>query len=59
MCRVYTLDVIVEGAVSLSVLFQEAEGIVVTKVLELYECVLTVFIHHRLHELINQVIILL
>ena len=41
------------------VLLEESEGIVVTKVLKLDECVLAVVLHHRLHELINEVVILL
>lgn len=52
-----TLDIIVKGAVLLSVLPEEAEGIVVPKVLKLDQCVLPVFVHHSFHELINQIIV--
>lgn len=51
------MDIIVEGAVLLPVLSEKAECIVVSKVLKLDQCVLPVFVHHRLHELVNQVII--
>lgn len=53
----WTLDIIVEGAVLLPVLPEEAESIVVPKVLKLDQCVLPVFVHHSLHELINQIIV--
>lgn len=52
-----TLDIIVEGAVLLPVFPEEAEGIVVPKVLKLDQCVLPVFVYHSLHELINQIIV--
>lgn len=51
------MDIIVEGAVLLPVLSEKAERIVVSKVLKLDQCVLPVFVHHSLHELVNQVII--
>lgn len=54
---VRTLDIIVEGAVLLPVLPQEAEGIVVPKVLKLDQCVLPVFVHHSFHEFIDQIIV--
>lgn len=53
----WTLDIIVEGAVLLPVLPEEAEGVVVPEVLKLDQCVLAVFFHHSLHELINQIIV--
>lgn len=58
-CKSYlnTLDIIVEGTVLLPVLPEEAEGIVVPKVLKLNQCVLPIFVHHSLHELINQIIV--
>ena len=52
-----TLDVVVERAVLLLVLPHQAEGVVVPKVLKLDQCVLAVFIHHSLHELIQQVLV--
>lgn len=52
-----TLDIIVEGAVLLPVLPEEAEGVVVSKVLKLDQRVLPVFVHHSFHELINQIIV--
>lgn len=54
-----TLDIIVEGAVLLPVLPEEAEGIVVPKVLKLNQRVLPVFFHHCFHELINQIVVCL
>lgn len=54
-----TLDVIVEGAVLLPVLPEEAESIVIPKVLKLDQCVLAIFVHHSLHEFINQIIVCL
>lgn len=51
------MDIIVEGTVLLPVLPEEAEGIVVPKVLKLDQCVLPIFFHHSLHELINQIIV--
>lgn len=52
-----TLDIIVEGAVLLPVLPEEAEGIMIPKVLKLDQCVLSIFVHHSLHELIYQIIV--
>lgn len=52
-----TLDIIIEGAVLLPVLPEEAEGIMVPKVLKLDQRVLSIFFHHSLHELIDQIII--
>ena len=55
--RCGALNVVVEGAVGVAVLFKESEGVVVTKVLKLDECVLAVVLHHSLHELVDEVII--
>lgn len=52
-----TLDIIVEGAVLLPVLPEKPESVVVPKVFKLDQCVLPVFVHHSLHELVNQVIV--
>lgn len=52
-----TLDIIVEGAVLLPVLSEKPESVVVPKVFKLDQCVLPVFVHHSLHELVNQVIV--
>ena len=52
-----TLDIVVEGAVLLPVLPEEAEGIMVPKVLKLDQCVLSVLVNHSIHELINQIIV--
>lgn len=57
MTHLSTLDVIVEGAVLLPVLSEKAESVVVPKVFKLDQRVLPVFVHHGLHELVNQVII--
>lgn len=51
------MDIIVEGAVLLPVLPEEAEGIMVPEVLKLDQRVLPIFVHHSLHELINQLIV--
>ena len=53
------LNVIVEGTVGVAVLLEEPEGVVVAKVLKLDEGVLAVVLHHGLHELVDEVIILL
>lgn len=52
-----TLYIIIEGAVLLPVFPEEAEGIVVSKVLKLNQRVLPIFVHHSLHELIDQIIV--
>lgn len=52
-----TLDVIVEGAVLLPVLSEKPESVVVPKVFKLDQCVLPIFVHHSLHELVDQVIV--
>lgn len=56
---VWTLDVIVEGAVLLPVLSKEAERVVVPKVFKLDQRVLPVFVHDSFHELINEIVICL
>lgn len=52
-----TLYIVIEGAVLLPVLPEEAEGVVVSKVLKLDQCVLPIFVHHSLHKLIDEIII--
>merc|ERR1719180_499416 len=59
-CHCYTcsaLDVVVECAVLVPVLFKESEGIVVAKVFKLDQGVLPPTLHNRGHELINELII--
>uniref|UniRef100_A0A182SLI1 Uncharacterized protein n=1 Tax=Anopheles maculatus TaxID=74869 RepID=A0A182SLI1_9DIPT len=56
-CR--TLNVVIKRAVRVAILVQKTERIVVAKVLELNERVLTVTLHHRLHKLVDEIIILL
>ena len=53
------LDVVVEGAVGVAVLLEEPEGVLVAKVLKLDERVLAVVLHHGLHELVDEVVVLL
>ena len=53
------LDVIVEGAVRVAVLLEEPEGILVAEVLKLDQRVLAIVLDNGLHELINEVVILL
>lgn len=53
----WTLDIVIEGAVFLPVFPKEAEGIVVPKVLKLDQSVLPIFVHHSFHELIDEIII--
>lgn len=57
MLHLSTLDVIVEGAVLLPVLSEKPESVVVPKVFKLDQRVLPVFVHHGLHELVDQVIV--
>ena len=52
------LDVVVEGAVGVAVLFQQPEGVVVTKVLKLDQGVLAVPLYYSLHELLHKVVVL-
>jgi hypothetical protein len=51
------LDVVVEGAVLVAVLLEETEGVVVAEVFELDQGVLAVPAHHRLHELLNKLVV--
>ena len=53
------LNVVVEGAVRVAVLLEEPEGVVVAKVLKLDERVLAVVLDHGLHELVDEVVVLL
>lgn len=53
----WTLNIIIESAVFLPVFPKEAEGIVVPKVFKLDQGVLSIFVHHRFHELIDQIIV--
>uniref|UniRef100_A0A182JE73 Uncharacterized protein n=1 Tax=Anopheles atroparvus TaxID=41427 RepID=A0A182JE73_ANOAO len=55
-CR--ALDVVVERAVRVAELVQEAERVVVAKVLELDERVLAVPLHDGLHELVDELVVL-
>uniref|UniRef100_A0AAG5CP82 Uncharacterized protein n=1 Tax=Anopheles atroparvus TaxID=41427 RepID=A0AAG5CP82_ANOAO len=55
-CR--ALDVVVERAVRIAELVQEAERVVVAKVLELDERVLAVPLHDGLHELVDELVVL-
>jgi hypothetical protein len=51
------LDVVVEGAVLVAVLLKETEGVVVAEVFELDQSVLAVPAHHRLHELLDELVV--
>lgn len=52
------LDVIIESAVVLLVLVQQAEGVFVAKILKLNKARAAPLLDHCLHELINKLIIL-
>lgn len=56
---IITLDIIIEGAVLLSVFLQEAESVVIPKVFKLDERVLSVLLNHSLHELIDEIVVTL
>jgi len=51
------LDIIVEGAIGVPILFQKSEGIVIAKIFELDQGVLTIAFNYCSHELINEVIV--
>lgn len=53
------LNVVIEGAILVSILVQETERVVVAKILKLDEDVLAISLHDCVHELVDEVVVTL